>query len=167
MSENRKKNRKLAQTPGLAERNTAVEALLVDGEELLVQGQVHPAIYWKSAAVLAVALLVTLKAPPLGVVFGVFGMLMLVFAVLTRHFLLIALTNRRILARYGILQTDVVTVKFDKIESVEMERMLLGHILGYATVVAMGTGQRVIRIPFIANAAEFRRKYDEVTLEKD
>ena len=155
------------ETPGLAERNLAVQNMLVKDEELLVQGEIHPAIYWKSVAVLIFSLLLSLKVPMLGVVFGVFGLLLLAFAVLSRHFLLIALTNKRVLTRYGILQTDVVAINFSRVESVELERMLPGHLLGYATVVVMGTGQRYIRIPFIANAVEFRRKFDELTLDTE
>lgn len=157
----------LSQSPGLAGRNVAVESMLVKGEQLLVQAEIHPMIYWKAVAVLVFALWVALNVPALGAVFGVFGMCLLAFAVLSRHFLLLALTDKRILTRYGILQTDVVAMKFDKIESVELERMLPGHLFGYATVVVMGTGQRYIRIPFIGNATEFRRAYDNMTLDDD
>ena len=89
---------------------------------------------------------------------------MLCVAMLTQHYLILAVTNKRVLARYGLLQMDVVDIRLSKIESIDLERMLLGHILGYATVVVMGTGQRVIRVPFIGNADVFRRYYNEMVL---
>ncbi|GJL85388.1 MAG: hypothetical protein DHS20C02_11630 [Micavibrio sp.] len=149
-------------------KDDATRGVLVEGEDVLVQGRIHGAIYWKSVAVLIFALILTFQIPVLGAFFGVVGVLMAIGATLTRHFLLLALTNKRVLSRYGVLQVDVVAIQFKQIESIEMERMLPGQIFNYATVVIMGTGRRTIRIPFIANAAEFRRKYDEVTLkEKD
>lgn len=148
-------------------KDAAVRAILVKGEEILVQGQIHPAIYWKAIAVLVFAILLTFKVHVLGIFFGVVSLIMFITATLTRHFLLLALTNKRVLSRYGVIQVDIVALQFKQIESIELERMLLGQILGYATVVIMGTGRRHVRIPYIANAAEFRRKYDEVTLAEE
>ncbi len=152
---------------GYAGKDAATSAILVKGEELLLQAQIHPAIYWKPVAVLIFALLLALKVPTLGALLGVAGLMMLATATLTKHFLLLALTNKRVLSRYGILQVDVVGIAFSKIESIETERMLPGQIFNYATVVIMGTGNRMIRIPFIGNATEFRRAYDEVTLKSE
>ena len=146
-------------------KDDAAEAILVEGEEMLVQCRIHGAIYWKSVAVLIFAILLVFQIPVLGAFFGFVGLLMVIGATLTKHFLLLALTNKRVLSRYGVLQVDVVAIQFKQIESIEMERMLPGQIFNYATVVIMGTGRRTIRIPFVANATSFRRKYDEVTLE--
>ncbi|HBR69716.1 MAG TPA: hypothetical protein DEA55_10120 [Rhodospirillaceae bacterium] len=147
-------------------KEAAVKAVLVEGENVLVQGRIHPAIYWKAGAVLIFGLLLSFVIPVMGGFFLLVGLVMAGTATLTKHFLLLALTNKRVLSRYGVLQVDVVAIQFDRIESIEMERMLLGQILNYATVVILGTGQRTIRIPYIANASEFRRKYDDVTLKE-
>ncbi len=148
-------------------KDDAAQAILVDGENILVQGRIHGAIYWKAVAVLIFAFLLAFQIPVLGAFFGFVALVMVITSTLTKHFLLLALTNKRVLSRYGVLQVDVVAIQFKQIESVEMERMLLGQIFNYATVVILGTGRRTIRIPYIANAAEFRRKYDEVTLKSD
>lgn len=42
-----------------------------------------------------------------------------------------------------------------------------GQIFGYANVIIMGTGRRYIRIPFVGNAIEFRRMYDELSLKRE
>jgi len=148
-------------------REDATATILVKGEKVLVQGIIHPAIYWKGVAVLIFGILLSLKIVQLGILLGVVGLLMLAMAVITKHFLLIALTDRRVLSRYGVVQVDVVAIQFKQIESLELERMLIGQIFGYATVVVMGTGRRTIRVPFIANASEFRQKYDDVTLAEN
>ena len=77
---------------------------------------------------------------------------------------MLVVTNKRLLVRYGILQIDAVDIHFDKIESVELERMIPGYIMGYSNIVIMGTGQRYMVIPFVANGPELRRAYNEQVL---
>lgn len=144
-----------------------IEKVLVKGEEVLLRAELHGALYWKSVAVLIFSLMLGLMIPTLGILFGVVGALMLIVAILTQHFLLLAVTNKRVLARYGLLQMDVVDIRLSKIESIDLERMLPGHIFGYANVVVMGTGQRLIRVPYIGNAEKFRRFYNEMVLSEE
>jgi len=142
-----------------------LERMLVSGEEVLLRAQLHNAIYWKSIAVLIFSVIFGLFfVSTLGIMLAVVGVIMLCIAILTQHYLLLAVTNKRVLARYGLLQMDVVDIRLSKIESIDLERMLPGHIFGYANVVVMGTGQRMIRVPYIGNAEAFRRYYNEMVL---
>lgn len=144
-----------------------LEKMMVSGEEVLLRAKVHGALYWKSVAVLIFAFLIFFMIPTFGILFGVVGAIMLCISILTKHYLLLAVTNKRVLARYGLLQMDVVDIRLSKIESIDLERMLPGHIFGYANVVVAGTGMRIIRIPYIANAEEFRRFYNELVLVEE
>lgn len=145
-----------------------INRMLVSGEEVILRAELHGAIYWKSIAVIFFALLMGLwDITPFLYLFGIFGVFMLCMAILTQHFLLLAVTNKRVLARYGLLQMDVVDIRLSKIESIDLERMLPGHIFGYANVVVMGTGQRMIRVPYIRNAEAFRRFYNEMVLAEE
>lgn len=142
-----------------------IDKMLVSGEEVILRAMLHSAIYWRAAAVLVLAILVWIFiAAPLGMLLAVVGGFLLLVAAITQHFLLLAVTNKRVLARYGLLQMDVVDIRLSKIESIDLERMLPGHIFGYASVVVMGTGQRMIRVPYIKNAEAFRRYYNEMVL---
>lgn len=145
-----------------------VESLLLKNEKIIVNCDVHWGIYWKSAALAIIALLV--------MVFIVFeiGLILMVAAViggihsfLMSRMLLLTLTNKRVLMRYGILQVDVVSMKFKNIESVELERMLPGFLLGYSNVIIMGIGQRFVAIPYISNGVTFRRAFNEITLSDE
>lgn len=138
--------------------------ILVDGENVILRARIHGALYWKSIAVLIFSVLVGLIIPQFGVLFMIVGAVMLCLSILTKHYLLLVITNKRVLARYGLLQMDVVDIRLSKIESIDLERMLPGHVFGYANVVVMGTGQRMIRIPFIKNANDFRKFYNEMVL---
>ncbi|MGH1375919.1 MAG: PH domain-containing protein [Alphaproteobacteria bacterium] len=171
MTAERKQKQRVKPSPGRQPQSFQDQELarmLVSGEEIILRARLHGAIYWKSVAVLVLGLVVGIfLAPVLGIMFGIFGAVMLCVAILTQHYLLLAVTNKRILARYGLLQMDVVDIRLSKVESIDLERMLTGHLFGYASVVVMGTGQRVIRVPFIANADAFRRYYNEMVLAEE
>ena len=148
-------------------RKASVEDLLVKGEKVVVQAEIHTGIYWKTVAVFIVAILVGLLVFQLGMLLAAVAVVMFIQTTLKKELLLLVLTNKRVLVRYGILQVDVVDMRFSKIESLELERMIPGYIMGYANIVLMGTGNRYVVIPFVRNAVEFRRAYNRLTLSDD
>jgi len=142
-----------------------VESMLVEGESIVEQGIISDGIYWKAAAVFVIALLFALfLAVELGVLLVVVAILMIVYATMLKGILMFTLTDRRIFVRTGILQVDVIDIRFSKIESIELQRMLPGYVLGYSNVVVMGTGNRYIVIPYVSNGVEIRRSYNRLTL---
>ena len=148
-----------------ASREDVITERLVQGETVVRTAIISNYIYWHSAAVFILALLVAVFiAPVLGALLGVVSVLLAIYAILRKEILMLVVTNKRILVRYGILQIDVVDLHFDKIESIELERMLTGYLMGYANVAIMGTGNRYIVIPFVHNAIDIRRAYNELVL---
>ncbi len=142
-----------------------IQSMLVDGEEIIEQGVIHSGIYWKAIAVLIIGFLVAIfLVTELGVLLAVVSIIMFIYATLKKEILLFVLTDKRIFARYGILQIDVVDMRFSKIESVELERMLPGYLMGYSNLIVSGTGNRLIIIPYIANGVQIRRLYNKMTL---
>ncbi|NCT41181.1 MAG: PH domain-containing protein [Alphaproteobacteria bacterium] len=167
-SASRKRRSSGAKAKASSRFSVDVNSMLVDGETVIEQGVISGGIYWKAIAVLIVSILVALFVViEIGILLAVVSILMFVHATIMREILLFVLTDRRVFVRYGILQVDVVDIRFSKIESVELERMLPGYILGYANLVVMGTGNRYIVIPFIANGVQIRRRYNEMTLAED
>lgn len=149
-------------------RLQGADDLLVKGEQVIEQAVIHPlGIYWKGLGVLIFAVLVGLLVFELGVLLAVTAIIMLIYATIKKEILMLVLTNKRMLFRYGILQVDVVDMRFSKIESVELERMPPGYIMGYSNVVIMGTGQRYVVIPYVANGPEIRQAYNRLTLTED
>lgn len=144
-----------------------VESALVDGEKVVETAEIHAGIYWQSAAVFLLAILVWFVAAELGIFLAIVSILMFAYNTLKKEILLLVLTNKRIFVRYGILQVDLVDVSFSKIESIELERMPTGFIMGYANVVIMGTGQRYITIPYVANGPAIRQAYNQMTLARE
>lgn len=143
----------------------AVRDRLVDGEDILKTAHIHWGIFWQTGAVFVVALLFCVfVAKELGLMLLIVTVLMGAYAAARRSVYLLVLTNKRMLMRYGILQTDVVDIHFDKIESIELERMPTGYLMGYSNVVIMGTGQRIVIIPYVSNGPEIRKAYSEIVL---
>jgi hypothetical protein len=142
-----------------------VDSMLMKNEEIVVSCDVHWGIYWKSGALFFIALLVGLLiAPELGFILLVASFIGAVHSFFLTRMLLLVLTNKRVLMRYGILQVDVVDMRFKNIESIELERMLPGFLLGYSNVIVMGIGNRSVRIPYLTNGVTFRRAFNELVL---
>jgi len=157
------KERKLKRKESL-QTDLVLESMLLNGEEVLVNCVIHWGIYWKSVFVVLFALLVCIFILPIGLILLAAGVISLIHSYLMQKMLLLTLTNKRVLMRYGILQVDVVDMRFKNIESIELERMLPGFLLGYSNVIIMGIGQRVIRIPYVSNGVTFRRAFNQIVL---
>ena len=72
-----------------------------------------------------------------------------------------AITNKRIIIKVGLISRRTVEMNLNKIESVNVDQGILGRILGYGTIVVIGTGGT--REPFatISNPIGFRKKFQE------
>lgn len=141
---------------------------LVPGEELIRSARIHPGIYWKSIVVLCFGLFVFLKVPNLGILFLLIGAAMAGVAWIMQTNLMLVLTNRRIVVRQGLLfWTEGVELRLSQVESVELEKMIPGMIMGYGTIAIAGTGQRNARVPFVADPELFRRAIDDILLKRE
>ncbi len=148
-------------------RENDIDLMLVEGEHIVEQAFIHWGIYWKTIAVAIIGLMLFIFIPQLGMLLLFTALVMFSYAAAIQKVFMLVLTNKRMLFRYGLLQVDVVDLRFSKIESVEIERMPPGYIMGYANVVIMGTGQRYVVIPFVGNAAIIRQAYNRLTLIDD
>jgi len=143
----------------------AVQPLLQPDEKVIRVAMIHPGIYWKAAVVGGIALVLAILVPlvfNLALFLGLVAVIMFVFASLTKYFLLLVLTDKRVFLRSGIIRVDTIQIRHSRIESVETEKTIIGQILGYAAVVIYGTGSRRTAIPYIADALEFRNELDEM-----
>jgi uncharacterized membrane protein YdbT with pleckstrin-like domain len=69
-----------------------------------------------------------------------------------------AVTNRRIIAKRGLLSTMTIELFLKNIESVRVEQGMLGLMLGYGDVVLRGTGGTRERFTNMDSPLEFRRQ---------
>jgi uncharacterized membrane protein YdbT with pleckstrin-like domain len=74
-----------------------------------------------------------------------------------------AVTNRRVIIKTGILSRKTCEVLLSKVESFHVEEGLLGRILGYGSVLVRGTGGTPEPFHRIAHPLELRRQVDNQT----
>lgn len=158
--------------PAIADRGAMhanIRPLLRGDERLIHVARISAGIYWKGVAVLILAGLMFLNPflYNLGIFFIIVALIILANAYLTRYYLLLALTDRQVLLRRGILTLDTVQLRLNRIESVELEWPPMGRLLGYSVVVLTGTGSRIAAIPFVADGPRFRQLLDEMLMARE
>ena len=75
----------------------------------------------------------------------------------------IAITTKRVIAKFGFVTRHTVEINLDKVESLRVEQGVWGRILNYGTILISGSGTAVAPIPNIADPLVFRRKFMEAT----
>jgi small-conductance mechanosensitive channel len=68
----------------------------------------------------------------------------------------IAVTNRRVIYKKGLIRRQTNEMNMDKVESVQVEQSILGRMLDYGTVTILGTGEGFETLRTIASPIELR-----------
>jgi uncharacterized membrane protein YdbT with pleckstrin-like domain len=150
-----------------------IESNLIPGEQVLYKTGLH----WVVAA----------GAMVCGAIFGLFGLLILIGGAAASSggmagmgiFLLVfgglvaflghlqrkatemAVTNRRIVIKTGLVSRKTFEMLTSKVESIGVEEGLFGRMLGYGTVVVRGTGGTPEPFRNVAHPLEFRRQVQQ------
>lgn len=90
-----------------------------------------------------------------------FGVLAIVMAVVFRNATEMAVTNKRVIAKAGFFRTRSIELFLSKVESIGVERGLLGKMLGYGRVVVRGTGGTAEPFNRVRSPLEFRRRVQQ------
>ena len=75
----------------------------------------------------------------------------------------IAITNRRIIAKFGFVKRNTIEINIDQVESLRVEQGFWGRLLNFGTIIVSGTGSSLEPAPDIADPLVFRRKFMEAT----
>lgn len=74
----------------------------------------------------------------------------------------LAVTDKKVIAKFGFIQRDTVELLLSKAESVQVKQSILGRILNYGTIIVSGAGNPQAPIPGIARPIEFRKNFMEI-----
>jgi len=101
----------------------------------------------------------------LGIVLAVvvIGLVFLAIAWIRIHSTELAITNKRVIAKFGFIKRDTVEINLSKVEAVRVEQGFWGRFLNFGTILMSGTGGSIEPIPNIADPLVFRRKFMEAT----
>ena len=124
---------------GEIEMGSYVESNLISGELIVYQTKLHWITFVSLKGIL------TLFIAPL-------------IAYWTSEF---AVTNKRLMIKTGFISRNTFEMNHSKIESINVIQSILGRILGYGTIIIMGTGST--REPFAAirDPMTFRKNFLE------
>jgi len=143
-----------------------VREVLQPGEEIRFRTNVHWLVYlpammmfvlgiafalWYTAAAsqhLTLLILSALSAVP--------GVLLFIAAWLKRFGTEIAVTDRRVIYKTGLVQRDTTEINMAKIESVDVSQSILGRVFGFGTLTIRGTGETIEALRNIASPLQFR-----------
>ena len=135
-----------------------VDSSLLPGESVIAEGKLHWAIFIGPALILILAIL-------MGRVGGFIGFLALAWGVYRLLIFLtteLALTNKRVIAKFGIIRRNVIDVSNSKIEGVTYHQGIIGRIFGYGSVLVRGTGVGQVPIPFIERPELFKHEVGRI-----
>jgi uncharacterized membrane protein YdbT with pleckstrin-like domain len=144
-----------------------VAEILGPGEKLLYQGHVSLFAILPSLVgglVLAAAgAVVTATAGPVGLVLVALGLIWIGVALVRRNATELAVTDRRVIAKFGFISRSTVELNLTKIESIRVEQTVMGRLCGYGSVFVTGTGSTMDPIPFISEPIKFRQAVQSAT----
>ena len=90
------------------------------------------------------------------------GLIVFIPPIIAKKTTELVITNRRIIAKFGLIQRHTIELKLSKVESIRVAQSILGRLLNYGNLEIVGTGGTREPIPRISNPLMFRRKFDEI-----
>jgi uncharacterized membrane protein YdbT with pleckstrin-like domain len=128
-----------------------IDDSLIPGENLIHRARVS---WWSQFALVFLGVLT--------LVVGV-GLIFLAVAWVRVRSTELAITNRRVIAKFGFIRRSTVEINLDKVEALRVEQGFWGRFLNFGTIYISGAGTSVAPIPNIADPLVFRRKFMEAT----
>ena len=128
-----------------------VERNLMQGEQVVYEGRVS---LWHLAPRIVVGILLT----PL---FGL-GLLVLLSVLIRYKSTELAVTNKRVVAKFGFIRRSTVEIGVRKIESIQVHQGILGRMFDFGSIVMAGSGNPQAPIPGISAPMQFRKRFLEL-----
>jgi uncharacterized membrane protein YdbT with pleckstrin-like domain len=85
----------------------------------------------------------------------------LVVGAIQRNSTEMAVTNHRVIIKVGLVGRRTVELLLSKVESIEVKETGLGRMLGYGTIVVIGTGGTPEPFYRVAHPLDFRSKVQQ------
>ncbi|WP_314436933.1 PH domain-containing protein [Massilia timonae] len=128
---------------------------LASGEQVVYEAKVSWASQW---------LLILLGLGTIMMGIGIVFLLVAVINVLTTE---LVITNKRVIAKFGLISRKTVELKNGKVESVQVEQSIMGRLLNFGSIVVSGAGGPQAPIPNISAPLQFRSRLNEITEERE
>ena len=147
---------------------------LTANEKIIKKASIHWFIYASGAAWLLLGVFLLIVAPEnaplpsfLGVIFSLFGVFKLIQAFLYHISTELAVTSKRVVAKFGFIRRNTIELNHRNVESFSVDQSIFGRLFNFGTVHINGTGGVKTPLPAIANPLEFRQiAFEEIEKNK-
>jgi uncharacterized membrane protein YdbT with pleckstrin-like domain len=143
-----------------------VDAVLQKNETVLHRGRLHWIVYLRGVLLLVLAAVLLLLLPVaqgwqvlvnwLAILAAALSVPFLVHAWYDQWITEVAVTDRRIIYKRGLIRRMTAEMNLEKVESVNVVQSILGRILDYGTIDVRGTGGGIEGVGGIAQPLAFR-----------
>lgn len=89
------------------------------------------------------------------------GLIVILMGMVRRNATEMAVTNRRVVIKKGLVSRTTIEMLLNKVESIEVSETGLGRMLGYGTIVVIGTGGTPEPFHKVAHTLEFRNRVQQ------
>ena len=127
-----------------------IEGALVKDERVVHIGHIS---LWSLAVPIGLGILLL-------IVFGL-GLIFLGYAYVKYKTTELAITNRRVIAKFGFISRRTVELNINKVETVQVDQSVLGRLFDFGTLVISGAGTAQEPIAGIAKPMAFRKAFME------
>jgi uncharacterized membrane protein YdbT with pleckstrin-like domain len=127
-----------------------VQRVLKPDEQVRHISSIHWIVYWPGAAVALLAAVAywlgdTRYLPGIWR-YTAYGLALVATFLLIQQWVQwwiteIAVTNRRVIYKKGLIQRETNEMNMDKVESVQIDQSIIGRMLDYGNVTILGTGE--------------------------
>lgn len=137
-----------------------VEKSLGPGERVAARGQLHWWVFIHGSVLAAIGMGLVLAGHAelalIGVVVTAVGLASFIGAYINQISTELAVTNRRVIAKFGFIRRRTVELNHAKVEGFHVDQGVLGRLLNFGTVTVTGTGGMQTPIPLIRDPLRFR-----------
>lgn len=128
-----------------------VDSNLIKNEEVKYTAKVS---FW--------SLLPTILLGLLGLMLYGLGVILLIVAAIRYYTTELAITNKRVIAKFGFIRRGTVELNINKIESIQVDQSILGRIFNFGSILVAGAGNPRAPIPGISSPLDFRKAFFEI-----
>jgi uncharacterized membrane protein YdbT with pleckstrin-like domain len=97
-----------------------------------------------------------------GIVLLVCGVVVILMGMVRRNATEMAVTNRRVVIKTGLVSRKTIEMLLNKVESIEVSETTFGRMMGYGTIVVIGTGGTLEPFHKVAHPLEFRSQVQQL-----
>ena len=137
-----------------------VENSLGPGERVAARGTLHWWIFIHGSVVTTIGVGLVLSGHGelalIGGVVMVVGLASVLGAYINHISTELAVTNRRVIAKFGFIRRRTIELNHGKVEGFHVDQGVLGRMLNFGTVTVTGTGGMQTPIPLISDPLRFR-----------